>query len=161
VPPETADEILGSLEAIQYEWEPRLETLETQLPDARDKRLARFLLGQLVFTGYAQQTGAPHVLAPRRSLLLTAVGLGAGLAASDARTAAGETAIYDELARRCRDAGAGWREEELPWTPSFLPFLFRRIDPYRGTRRPAGKSKGNAAVEGSQAVPGDASGITV
>jgi hypothetical protein len=120
-----SEEILGSLEAVQYEWEPRLEALEPQFPDDRDKRLARFFLGQLVFAGYAQQTGTPHVLAPRRSLLLTAVGLRTELTVSN------ESAIYEELARRCRDAGAGWRDEELPWTPSFLPFLLQRINPYR------------------------------
>lgn len=62
-------------EAIQYEWEPSLEELEEELPDTGQVRLARFLLGQLVFAGYAQQTGAPHVLAPRRSLMLATVGL--------------------------------------------------------------------------------------
>jgi hypothetical protein len=132
VPPAAADEILRALEAVQYEWEPRLEeVLEPRLPDDRDKRLARFLLGQLVFAGYAQQTGAPHVLAPRRSLFLTAVGLRIGLADGPVHAAMAEKAIYDELARRCRDAGTGWRDDELPWTPSFLPFLLTRINPYR------------------------------
>jgi hypothetical protein len=131
VPAATADEILRALEAVQYEWEPRLEMLEPQLPDSRSKRLARFLLGQLVFAGYAQQTGAPHVLAPRRSLFLTVVGLRTGLAVGPTQTAVAEKAIYEELARRCRDAGPGWRDDELPWTPSFLPFLLKRINPYR------------------------------
>jgi hypothetical protein len=124
VPKATADEILATLAAIQYEWEPSLEELE--LPSADQVRLARFLLGQLVFAGYAQQTGAPHVLAPKRSLMLTAIGL---------RTAGtGETseaAIYEELGRRFRDAGAGWRSDELPWTPSFLPFLLKQTNRYR------------------------------
>jgi hypothetical protein len=131
VPPATADGILRALEAVQYEWEPRLEMLEPRLPDNRSKRLARFLVGQLVFAGYAQQTGAPHVLAPRRGLFLTAVGLRTGLAVGPTQTAIAEKAIYEELARRCRDAGAGWRDDELPWTPSFLPFLLKRINPYR------------------------------
>lgn len=131
VPPATADEILRALEAVQYEWEPRLEMLEPQLPDSRSKRLARFLLGQLVFAGYAQQTGAPHVLAPKRSVFLTAVGLRTELSVGSAQTASAEKAIYGELARRIRDAGPGWRDDELPWTPSFLPFLLKRINPYR------------------------------
>ena len=120
----TAKEILRALDSVQYEWEPRLETLEPRLPDARSQRLARFLLGQLVFSGYAQQTGAPHVLAPRRSTYLAAVGLRAELPVGDAQaTAIAERMIYEELARRCQEAGAGWRDEELPWTPSFLPGL--------------------------------------
>ncbi len=126
VPKTTADEILATLDAIQYEWEPSLEQLETELPTPDQARLARFLLGQLVFAGYAQQTGAPHILAPKRSLMLVAVGL---------RTVdTGETseaAIYKELGRRCRDAGAGWRSDKLPWTPSFLPFLLKQMNRYR------------------------------
>jgi hypothetical protein len=126
VPEPTADEILATLDAIQYEWEPSLEHLETELSGPDQVRLARFLLGQLVFAGYAQQTGAPHVLAPKRSLMLAAVGLqtaGAGEAA--------EAAIYKELSRRIRDAGAGWRSDELPWTPSFLPFLLKQMNRYQ------------------------------
>jgi len=73
VPEPTADEILATLDAIQYEWEPSLEHLETELSGLDQVRLARFLLGQLVFAGYAQQTGAPHVLAPKRSLMPAAV----------------------------------------------------------------------------------------
>lgn len=122
----TADEILATLAAIQYEWEPSLEGLEPELKGQDQVRLARFLLGQLVFAGYAQQTGAPHVLAPKRSLMLAAVGLrtaGAGVTS--------EAAIYEELGRRCRDAGPGWRNDELPWTPSFLPFLLERGNRYR------------------------------
>jgi hypothetical protein len=75
VPKATADELLATLAALQYEWEPSLEALEPELPGPDHVRLARFLLGQLVFSGYAQQTGAPHVLAPKRSMMLATVGL--------------------------------------------------------------------------------------
>jgi hypothetical protein len=84
------------------------------------------LLGQLVFSGYAQQTGAPHVLSPRRSLLTTAAGMRMDVPRQDA-----EAVIYKELSRRMRDPGDGWRSQELPWTPSFLPFLLSTIDPFR------------------------------
>ena len=100
VPKAAADEILATLAAVQYEWEPNLEDLEPELRGPDEARLARYLLGQLVFSGYAQQTGAPHVLAPKRSLMLAAVGLrtaGAGMSS--------EAAIYEELARRFRSAG--------------------------------------------------------
>jgi hypothetical protein len=126
VPKATANEILSILAAIKYEWEPSLETLETELLDPDQVKLARFLLGQLVFSGYAQQTGAPHILAPKRSLVLAAIGLH--------KTESGENseaAIFEEVGRRCRDAGAGWRNDELPWTPSFLPFLLNQMDRYR------------------------------
>ncbi|UOB07644.1 hypothetical protein MQE23_00420 [Streptomyces sp. HP-A2021] len=118
-------EILSTLAAVQYKWDPSLETLEPQLTDPDQAKIARFLLGQLVFAGYAQQTGAPHLLAPKRGRMLTAV----GLRAKDAGPSA-EVAIYRELSRRFRDAGPGWRGAELPWTPSFLPFLLKRVQRY-------------------------------
>ena len=88
--------------------------------------LARFLVGVLVFAGYAQQTGAPHVLAPRRSRLVAAAGIRADRADSSV-----EAEVYEQVRRRLRDAGSGWREGDLPWTPSFLPFLLARMNPVR------------------------------
>jgi hypothetical protein len=126
VPQATAAEILASIEAVEYDWEPGLGNLKRQIEDPGEVRLARFMVGQLVFAGYAQQSGAPHVLAPRRSLMMAAAGLSAELAGGDA-----ETSVYRELARRCKDAGTGWRDDELPWTPSFLPFLLDGMDPYK------------------------------
>jgi hypothetical protein len=124
--PDSAKEILAALDALRYEWKPKLGTLEEKLPEERDQQLARFLLGQLVFTGYAQQIGAPHVLAPRRSAFVASAALRDPL--PQERRA---NAIYDELGRRIRDAGPGWRINEQPWTPSFLPLLLTRLDPYK------------------------------
>jgi hypothetical protein len=126
VPAQATQEILASIRRIEYEWEPNLQGLEHELPDSDQVRLAQFLVGVLVFAGYAQQSDARHVLSPRRSRLVTAAGLGAEHA-----DAGGEAALYEELARRFRDAGEGWREEKLPWTPSFLPYLLSRSNPYR------------------------------
>ena len=124
--PDSAREILAALDAVRYEWKPNLGTLEEKLPEERDQQLARFLLGQLVFTGYAQQIGAPHVLAPRRSSFVASAALRDPLPQER-----GENAIYDELGRRIRDAGPGWRIKEQPWTPSFLPLLLTRLNPYK------------------------------
>jgi hypothetical protein len=126
VPAAVAADILQDLTAVEYEWEPSLWNLETSLPDPDQKRIARFLLGQLVFAGYAQQTGAVHVLAPRRSRLIAAVGLRSRSVAATA-----EADIYRELGRRFADAGDGWRDDELPWSPSFLPYLLSKVNPYR------------------------------
>jgi len=124
--PDSAHEILAALDAVRYEWKPSLEEVADKLPGERDQQLARFLLGQLVFAGYAQQTGAPHVLAPQRSAFVACVGL-----RGQAPRGGGESAIYRELGRRIRDAGPGWRIEEQPWAPSFLPLLLKRLDPYK------------------------------
>ncbi|MEU4526544.1 hypothetical protein AB0F52_48455, partial [Amycolatopsis sp. NPDC024027] len=42
-----------------------------------------------------------------------------------------EERLYAELDRRFAAAGDGWRDRELAWTPSFLPWLLRDIDPCR------------------------------
>jgi hypothetical protein len=126
VPAQTVQDILASIRRIEYEWEPNLEGLEQELSNSDQVRLAQFLIGVLVFAGYAQQSDARHVLSPRRSRLVTAAGLGAERADAGA-----EAALYNELARRIRDGGEGWRDKELPWTPSFLPYLVSRSNPYR------------------------------
>jgi hypothetical protein len=125
VPASTARDILTSLDAVEYEWEPNLLGLEHELPGQDDVKLARFLGGVLVFAGYAQQTGAPHVLAPRRSRLIAGAGIGAERANQEAQ-------VYKKLRETIRDAGSGWREEDLPWTPSFLPFLLSQMKPGEG-----------------------------
>jgi hypothetical protein len=84
------------------------------------------MVGVLVFAGYAQQSGVPHVLSPRRSRLVAAAGLGDVRANDQA-----EAAIYREFERRFRDAGDGWRDQQMPWTPSFLPYLLSRLNPMR------------------------------
>lgn len=119
-----AGELISHLAAIRYEWEPRLQFVEELLPGPDEKTVARFMLGQLVFAGYAQQTGSPHVLSSRRSSMLTTVSLGTTRADDEAM-------IYRELRRRIEDAGVGWRRAELPWTPSFLPYLLTSMNEYR------------------------------
>lgn len=121
-----ADEIVRTTAAVQYEWSPSLERLEEDLTSVRDKRVGRFLLGQLVFAGYAQQTGAPHVLSPGRSRLAAAVGIGAPKA-----DRGHEADVYDELRRRSLAAGDSWRLRQLPWTPSFLPYLVHQTESKR------------------------------
>ncbi len=122
----TAERMLATLDATEYGWEPSLEGIGNRLSGADELRIARFVLGQLVFAGYAQQTGSPHVLAPSRTLALASF----GLRLADP-TAATEATVYDELRRRCRDAGDGWRDDDLPWTPSFLPYLVKKTRQYR------------------------------
>ncbi|WP_353362410.1 hypothetical protein [Mycobacterium sp.] len=98
VPSGIADAIVAMLDSTGYEWQPSLEQVDHRLPDDRDKKLARFLLGQLVFTGYAQQqANAVHVLSPQRSRVLGAV----GLSGRAWQASASEGAIFAEIARPC------------------------------------------------------------
>jgi hypothetical protein len=119
-----AREILSTIAAVDYRWNPDLLGLEAELPP-NQQELARFLLGILVFAGYAQQCGASHVLSPRRSAITAAVGLRSWPGENTEATA------FAELARRVQDGGEGWRQRDVPWTPSFLPFLLSQVDPYR------------------------------
>ena len=127
----TTNNILAALREIEYQWEPNLMTQQTNLEDelreSQDQiRVGHFLLGVLLFGGYAQQSGAPHTLSPRRSKLMAEVGLGV-----ENLTQTAEDELYRELGRRFRDSGEGWRNEELPWTPTFVPWMLTRIDEYR------------------------------
>ena len=126
VSPAAANDILMSLDAMEYEWEPKLLGLEDELPGKKEVKIAQFLGGLLVFAGYAQQSGATHVLAPRRSRLVAAAGVRADRADSTV-----EAEVFEEVRNRLGDAGAGWRADDLPWTPSFLPFLLARMKPGR------------------------------
>lgn len=121
-----ASSTLATLTAVRYDWQPRLEQLEMRVKDPDGRRLAQFLLGQLVFSGYAQLTGSPHIVAPRRSAFLVA----AGLQKIDIDTLS-ESENYDELRRRIRDAGESWRDVKAPWTPSFVPYLLSKMNVYR------------------------------
>ena len=126
IPRAVADSIAEATTAIRYEWSPSLEGLDQLLHADDERAVARFLLGQLVFSAYAQQTGAPHVLAPQRSRILAAVGLQAREADESL-----ESEIFDELRRRSKDAGSEWRVERTPWRPSFLPLLVHRAQSRR------------------------------
>ncbi|MFI9505648.1 hypothetical protein [Nocardia sp. NPDC052566] len=127
LPLTVGDEVVRELHGTRYQWQPSLEYLEDRVLGERDKELARFLLGQLVFTGYAQQTGAPHIVSPQRSRLIGGMGIGV-----PNPLAVSEAAIYRELARRVREAGPGWRSDVFPWTPSFLPYLVDTMANDRG-----------------------------
>ena len=54
-----------------------------------------FLLGTLVFSAYAQQSGAPHVMSPKRSRLFMASALSAERGSAEI-----EERLYAELDRR-------------------------------------------------------------
>ena len=125
----TARDILTSLGRISYQWEPSLLGLEEKVQDTEEfsKKeqliILRFLGGLLVFGAYAQQSGVPHVLAPRRSRLIAAVGLDT----KDNPAPVEEAEIFRAIGRRIGQAEGGWRARDLPWTPSFLPYLLSRV----------------------------------
>src|SRR5207244_1713090 len=116
LPEDLAQEIIRHLSVFEYEWNPSVEALE--ITNEKQKRLAAFLVGGLVFGAYAQQTGAPHVLQPKRSRLFTAVSL-----QSENASEAFESNLFGELAKVVRAAGGTF--VEMP-TLSFVPLLLAR-----------------------------------
>ena len=116
LPDDLAREIIRHLSVFEYEWNPDVSDLGIERE--RQRRLAAFLVGGLVFGAYAQQTGAPHVLQPKRSRLFTAVSL-----QSENASDVFESNLFGELANVVRAAGGTF--VELP-TLSFVPFLLKR-----------------------------------
>ena len=125
VPRTLAADLRSELTTLEYKWTPSLGELEDGLDD-ETRMVARFLLGTLVFSTYAQQSGAPQILSAKRSRLFTASSLAAPHSGADV-----EDALYDELRRRFSTTGTQWRDRQAPWTPSFLPWILSEIDPVR------------------------------
>jgi hypothetical protein len=126
VPATVAQQIPSYLAQLGYQWAPDITAIEPALPDEQSRIVARFLVGHLLFAGYAQMSGLPHVLSPRRGRLMAAAGLPIDWSVSTA-----EAAVWQKVGERLANA-PGWRNEELPWTPSFLPYLLQQTNKQRG-----------------------------
>lgn len=55
ISPNLAREVSDELSAAEHQWNPSLGELEHKLQSEKEKQLAAFLLGGLIFGGYAQQ----------------------------------------------------------------------------------------------------------
>jgi len=100
VPAEVARQIPAYLAALGYQWAPNIGTIEPALADVQSRIVARFLVGHLLFAGYAQMSGLPHVLSPRRGRLMAAAGLPIGWGVPAAEAAVWQT-VGERLAGRC------------------------------------------------------------
>lgn len=117
----TADQIisvLGELDRADYEWSPNLGRLQYELVSEEQKRIAAFFLGGLIFSGYAQIMEGDHLLQPKRSQLLLAAALQGRSA--DYKL---QEVLFDELKKR-----ANTLCEDLPWRPTFFPYLLDKAD---------------------------------
>jgi hypothetical protein len=109
-------ELIRHLSVFEYDWNPNVAELGLQ--DERQQRLASFLVGGLVFGAYAQQTGAPHVLQPKRSRLFTAFSL-----RSENASDLFDENLFGELAKVVRASGG--TAGDIP-SLSFVPTLLAR-----------------------------------
>lgn len=109
---QTARDIVSEMVAAEYHWAPHLGDLEEELSSDVEKNLARYFLGGLIFGAYAQILGGEHVVQPKRSRLF--------LAASFNKPADQkfEEELFGELKSRGRSSVT-----ELPWRPTFFPYL--------------------------------------
>jgi hypothetical protein len=119
LPRELSSEVLRHLSAVEYEWHPDVTPLG--LEDPSSQRLAAFLLGGLVFSAYAQQTGVVHVVQPKRARLFAAVSLASPNLATDF-----ERALFRQLADVVERAGG---TSTTLMGPTFLPLLLERGRP--------------------------------
>jgi len=123
---------LAELDSLRYDWRPALEDAKpegwlaqaAQL-DEPTRRTAQFLLGGLIFSGFAQASLTDHIIQPKRSrffLALTAeapmVG-GVSHADEGAVFAAAETALQGTVAKIRR----------LDALPPVLPYLLAKAPP--------------------------------
>jgi hypothetical protein len=124
--PAISDELAASIRqemsAFDYNWQPDLSMLGELPEDEEQLVLLRFLYGGLLFSAYAQTTGAAHLLQPKRSRLYLAASLDAPSASYDY-----ERELFDELTRIARQT-EGLQEGliKVDAFPSFLPFLLSR-----------------------------------
>lgn len=113
-----AQDIYDELTASEYRWNPNLLDLEAELASDVEKRLAKFFLGGLIFGGYAQLMNGEHVVQPKRTRLFLAAQLGMGMRSAGGRL---EDALFRELKARTNAPS-----EDLPWRPTFFPYLLSR-----------------------------------
>ncbi len=123
---------LAELDALRDDWRPSFEdapptgwlTRAEQLEEPT-RRAAQFLLGGLIFSGFAQASLTDHIIQPKRSrffLALTAgppIAPGVSRADEDAVFAAAETALR----------GTGARTRRLAALPPVLPYLLAKAPP--------------------------------
>lgn len=113
-----AEDIINELSVADYQWAPHLFEIEDQLESEEEKKLARFLLGGLIFTGYAQELEGHHLLQPKRSSLFLAASF---------QTATADYTIEEHLFQKLKDY-ANTPSDEIPWTPTFFPYLLTKVN---------------------------------
>lgn len=115
---EMVNDIVLELAAAEYRWQPSLGQLDPLLPSDLERTLAKFLLGGMIFSAYAQILEGEHVIQPKRSRLFLAVAL-------DAQSAQYrfEDELFAELKNRARASVT-----DMPWRPTFFPYLLASSD---------------------------------
>ena len=121
IPETLAADIHNELSAFDWEWRPDLWRDEN-MEDSGKRVLDAFQFGGILFSGYAQRTGADHILQPKRARLYLAASLGS-------QRADDEKALFAELTKLSNEESSGvQRTGDLPAMPTFLPYLLNFDD---------------------------------
>lgn len=128
--------ILSELAAAEYKWVPHLSDFEATLNSDDEKQIARFLFGGLIFTGYAQLLGGEHLMQPKRSRLFLDASLNI-----DSDRADLEKKLFKALKERAQTAVA-----DVPWLPTFFPYLLSQARTPTGMLEIAGQLRGSKEV---------------
>jgi hypothetical protein len=114
----TATDIINELSAFDWEWRPDLWRSDIEEVD-QQRVLDTFRFGGILFSGYAQRTGADHILQPNRARLYLAASLGS-------QRADDERVLFAELMKLANETPEGLqRTADLPPTPTILPYLLK------------------------------------
>ena len=123
---------LAELDSLRYDWRPTLEgvksggwlTQAAQL-DESTRRAAQFLLGGLIFSGFAQASLTDHIIQPKRSRFFLA--LTAELPIAGGVTHADEDAVFATAEMALQGTTAKTRR--LDALPPVLPYLLAKAPP--------------------------------
>lgn len=118
IPTQMSEQIFRELSAAEYKWTLGLDGAKVSLPTYQEKQLADYILGGLIFGGYAQQMEGEHLIQPKRSRLFLAISLQSPSAGYEV-----EKELFDDLKKR-----ANTPTEDLPWMPTFFPYLLEKAE---------------------------------
>jgi hypothetical protein len=120
---------LAELDALRYQWQPSLDggkpegwLTQAALLDAPTRLAAQFLLGGLIFSGFAQASLTDHIVQPKRSRFYLA--LTAAPATTGGATHEEEEAVFTAAEQGLHGTGASVRR--LSALPPVLPYLLSK-----------------------------------
>ena len=118
-PVELIHDVNQQLGAFAYDWHTELPGLRAATPQQR--KIAEFLVGGMVFGGYAQATGTDHLIQPKRSDLLLAVS--APPAKDSAWRQGQEEKLFSDFKLYCANKDINVRATDFRAPPTVLPYL--------------------------------------
>ena len=123
---------LAELNALRYDWRPSLQDAKAEgwLSEAEQlneptRLAAQFLLGGLIFSGFAQASLTEHIIQPKRSRFFLA--LTAEQPIASAVTHADENSVFNAAEKALRGTAAKTRR--LDALPPVLPYLLAKAPP--------------------------------